>query len=136
MRATQEELRDRELALVADHRVIYGTVSTEVAYGLIVADRLERWAVEVAITVVPDALNKWAGMMAAIHGPEVLMYHKIRAGMPGYRVDWITALLIVMYGEAEYFWPAKLGEDDLKRAYAWLNGKKVPGAITYIPKEG
>jgi len=26
MRATQEELRDRELAVVEEHRVIYGTV--------------------------------------------------------------------------------------------------------------
>ena len=136
MRATQEELRNRELAVVEEHRVIYGTVSTEVAYGLITADRLERWAAEVAITVVPDALKKWAGMMSAIHGPEVLMHHGTRAGLPGYKVDWITALLLVMYGEAEYFWPEELGDEDLKRAYAWLNGKKVPGVITYIPKGG
>jgi len=136
MRATQEELRDRELAVVEEHRVIYGTVSDQDAYGLIVADRLERWAVELAITVVPDALKKWAGMMTTLHGPEVLMYHGTRAGWPGYKVDWITALLVVMYGEAEYFWPEKLGDDDVKRAHAWINGKKVPGVITYLPKEG
>ena len=142
MGVTQKELRERELALVEDHRVIHGTVSTEVAYGLIVADRLERWAKYVAEVIVPDALlpdalKKWAGMMAAIYGPEVLVHaEREGSGLSGYKLDWITALLVVMYGEAEYFWPETLGDDDVKRAHAWLNGKKVPGIITYIPKEG
>ncbi len=136
MAVTQKQLREREQAIVEEHRVIYGTVDTKAAYDLITADRLERWAAFVKDLKVPKALKKWAAMMEAVHGPEVML-HDVRkhAGLCGYKVDFITALLVVMYGEAEYSWPEELGDDDLKRAYAWMNGKKVPGVCTHLPKE-
>lgn len=132
-RPTQDELREREMAIVDEHRVIHGAASFEVEYGLIVKDRLERWAPLIKDMEVPDAIEKWAGMMSAIHGPEVLMHHG--GNLAGYKVNWITALVIVRYGEAEYFWPDELGDEDVARARAWLNGKRVPPSATYIGKE-
>ena len=130
---TQDELRDRETAIVEDYRAVHGNVPFEAVHELIIADRLERWGEFVGALEIPDALQKWAGMMGAIHGPNVLMH---RGGTrPGYPVDWITALLVVRYGEAEYFWPEELGDEDLARARAWLSGKAVPAAITFLMKE-
>ncbi len=37
MRATQEELRDRETAIIEEHRMIHGTVDTRTVYDLITA---------------------------------------------------------------------------------------------------
>lgn len=132
--AMQEELRLRELKIVAEEEMFRGKLNLEQAQAIIVADRLDRWADVVAAIEVPAALQKWAARMEAVYGPQVLMHE--RPNLRGYKTDWITALLIVRYGESEYFWPDGFGKDDMRRALAWMQGKKTPPMITYLPKEG
>ena len=71
--------------------------------------------------------------MASVYGPGVLMHQSV--SLPGYTTDWITALLVVRYGESEYFWPEDFGVDDLRRALSWMRGRK-PAMVTYLKKEG
>ena len=130
---TKDELRERELEVVENYRLLFGNTRFENVYPLIVKDRLERWAVWVHELEISSRMRKWAAMMTSIYGPKVIMH---RADpKPGYQVDWITALLIVRYGEAEYFWPGELTDEELPRARAWLNGKATPAIVTYIVPE-
>ncbi len=128
----QEELRVREISVVEQHRILHGNQGVVADYSAIVADRLTRWAPVVAAIDVPEELLKWAAMMTSVYGPEVILHRS--NSLPGYRTDWITALLVVRYGESEYFWPEAFEKDDLRRAGTWLRGKK-PAMITYIPKQ-
>ncbi len=130
----QEELRLHELAIVAEHETFFGKASLEQAYNVIVADRLGRWKEILEGMKIPEGLRKWAARMSSVYGPEVLMHRK--PNLSGYMLDWLTALLVVRYGEAEYFWPTEFGKEDMERALTWMQGKKTPGMITYIPKEG
>lgn len=133
--ALKEKLRERELDVVAEMRLYHGNKGVAAEHAAIVADRLERWKEVVAAIKVPEALDKWAQRMTAVYGPKVLM-HERRRGVAGYETDWITALLIVRYGESEYYWPEVFGKQDMERALTWMKGSKTPAMITYLPKEG
>ena len=48
-------------------------------------------------------------------------------------VDWITALLICRYGEAEYNWPAEFSDADITRAVSeWEVKGRMPEGCRYL----
>lgn len=75
---------------------------------------------------LPPELQAWADQMAMAHGPTCGVWTR--------RVDWITALAIVRYGEAPDKWPADLGQDDIERALSWTSGVRVPQAVLWYNK--
>lgn len=115
---TQEELAERE-------RLIYATAiqSGQNAFALISADRIARWNAIIPEIAIPDYTHEWKEAMQKKHGPSVLVH--------GMALGWITALIVVRYGQAEYFWPGALTADDLKRATRWLAGE-TPEGVRYL----
>lgn len=61
-------------------------------YHAICGQRQREYAAHIATMEIPTALSDWAADMAARFGPVVRVHAHI--------VDWITALMIVQYGEA------------------------------------
>lgn len=105
--ALHEELRERERALFEVH----GTGAAPI----IATDRKARWKAFLADHTELGAVTAWAERMAQRFGPTVQVW-----ATP--KLDWITALYIVRYGEAESYWPAQLSLDDLRRALDWERG--------------
>lgn len=125
-RPTQDDLRDREHAIGERIRSAGGSDPHIIA--AIDADRAMRWAPIVKSITVPSELRDWERDMIDRHGPKVRVWRNT--------VDWITALIIVRYGEAEYFWPHALDAEDVHRARRWQYGSRQPEGITYIVAEG
>lgn len=130
MRPTKDGLRKREqqLAQQADdaekaRAMIEGDLPDPRAGALAIRkDRYERWAKYIGALTVPDELRAWEKAMATQYDSETCV---IWAN----RVPWIAALLIVIYGEAEYFWPTALGASEIKRAEDWMIGKRPPNGV-------
>lgn len=134
-RPTQQQLVQRETAIAKkatevekQRAMIEGDIEDpRAAQFAIRTDRYERWAKCVAALKVPDELKAWAAAMATACGKD---------GEPATecvvwanRVDWITALLIVLYGEAEYFWPLELGAVEVQRAEDWMTRRRPPNGV-------
>ena len=117
-RPTQTELADREHAITA----LYDTDAERLA--AIHADRRERFTAIVAQFALPTPFRNWAAAMTMRYGPACLVW--------GQQYDWIIALLIARYGEAEYFWPDALTQEDWERASHWWDGD-TPNGVRYIP---
>lgn len=100
--------------------------ATADAYLPVLAARSARYAAHVARLVVTSALAAWALAMTQRFGAYVRVHH--------YVADWITALLIVRYGEEPdatqtvdgIGWPAALTDLDLQRAAELLDGPAGP----------
>ncbi len=75
---------------------------------------------------VPALLKEWASLMSARHGEKVKVHQSVYT-------NWLTALLIVRYGEAESFWPKEFSDKDINRAALWLRGK-MPEGVSYHPE--
>ncbi len=73
--------------------------------------------------IVPPPLREWAAVMTVRTGSET-----VKVGHN--QLPWITALLVVRYGEATNHWPAAFTPDDLKRAYGWQQGR-IPGRVAW-----
>lgn len=130
-RPTKDELSAREAAVGSTAKE-QGRSDDEILR-LINADRRARWASLVAGLSVPDALKVWELEMSTRHRSATVQIWRNH-------VPWITALLIVRYGEAEYYWPEAFDAEDLTRAQAWARGK-VPEGVTWaqlhpVPVEG
>lgn len=123
MKLTQSESAEREKALV---RNLQG-LPFAAQMAAVQADRIERWRPIVAAMVVPEQLKAWVGQMEAAFGPLLLVH--------GAKLNWVTALLVARYGEAEYHWPTSFNDDDVLRAWRWLGGD-TPDGVTYITVEG
>lgn len=92
-------------------------------YPIVLADRLQRWTKQPILKVVPP-LKEWAAAMTSRFGaPTVRMWHV--------SVDWLTALAIARYGEAEDFWPQAFSDADLGRAAQWYAGAWVPEGVKF-----
>lgn len=88
-------------------------------------DRAKRWAQKLSRMTIPPQIRTWAGKMEELHGrPNVIVGFQV--------LNWITALLVVRYGEAEDYWPDIFYEDDVQRAREWLNGA-TPARVRYLP---
>ncbi len=84
----------------------------------------ERYETLSSAIPVPSELQEWVGYMKVKYG-EVIKVHQSKY------TNWITALLIVRYGEAETFWPNKFSEADIRRAARWYHGE-CPEGVSYI----
>lgn len=120
---TQAESAEREKTIAREMRGL----PVKAVIGAIAADRIERWRPLVAAMKVPEQLAEWARQMTDLQGPRVMVFAQT--------LDWLTALLVARYGEAEYNWPAAFSADDVRRAWRWLGGDK-PEGVTYIVSEG
>lgn len=117
-RPTATDLAERE-------RRIYEAAkdSKQNPFDLISADRIERWSAIIPEIDIPDEIHLWKDAMQKKHGPSVLVH--------GMTLGWITALVVVRYGQAEYHWTDALTPDDVKRAKRWLAGE-TPEGVRYI----
>lgn len=113
-------------------------------YLCVLQERASRYAAHVASMAITPSIASWMlGMRARYLSDYVQCHH--------YIADWLTALLIVRYGEepsadhstdqrlddngARIFagWPTTLSAQDLRRAAELLEGKNWPGAFTLLP---
>lgn len=116
-RPTATDLAERE-------RQIYAAAkdSKQNAFDLIAADRIARWNAIMPEIPIPPELEAWKGVMQQKHGPAVIVH--------GMTLGWITALMVVRYGQAEYHWPYEFSTDDVKRARRWVAGE-TPEGVRY-----
>lgn len=120
---TQEQLRLREAALYDSY--LAAGKSTDTYLAALAEDRRQRWDAWLAQMDVPSELTAWAAAMTMKHkAAHVKVYRNV--------LPWLLALLVVRYGEAEYFWPHEFGPDDLQRAENWYSGKDVPKDLDVI----
>jgi len=93
--------------------------------GICTAEGLKETYAELTSKIpVPKVLQEWAGYMAAKYGPMVKLHQCVYT-------NWLTALLIVRYGEAVYHWPTEYSERDIQRAARWFHGAK-PEGVHYV----
>ena len=116
--ALHEALRTREVAFLESH----GALGQDAMLNAIADDRKERWAALRQARTELGPIVQWAERMAAKHGLTVQVWRT--AGL-----DWLTALYIVRYGEAESHWPPQLTLDDLTRALQWERGQGWPAYV-------
>ncbi len=72
---------------------------------------------------VPQEINAWAVAMEQKYGPKAKVWM--------HDVDWVTALMIVRYGEDASQWPKEFTEEDAKRAMTWFTGANIPEAVLW-----
>jgi len=118
----QEALRERELALAAEH----SPAGLDAQHAAIAADRAARWAALLDGREELAGIREWAAQMAARHGRSVGVWRN--------RLPWIAALYVVRYGESEHFWPHTLTDDDLRRARQWAMGD-LPNGVRVLAVE-
>ncbi len=88
-------------------------------------DAKERYKELTEAIPVPTLLKEWASLMTARHGEKVKVHQSVYT-------NWLTALLIVRYGEAESYWPKEFSDKDINRAAFWVRGK-TPEGVRYHP---
>ncbi|HYW49726.1 MAG TPA: hypothetical protein VE861_03920 [Gemmatimonadaceae bacterium] len=104
-------------------------------YLAVLQGRADAFAAHVATMDVSLAIVQWALQMEQRFGRWVKVHHFI--------ADWITALLIVRYGEEPdgaktvdgVCWPTGFTTDDVQRATEMLNGN-LGNSITLLTTEG
>lgn len=116
-RVTQEELVDREAAITRTAFAERRDPMPDLR-----AYRLSRWTAWLAAMSTPDELIAWESRMMMRYGTSTVQVW--RAPVP-----WLIALLVVRYGEAEYWWPNAFSRDDLLRAMTWEGGL-IPAGVT------
>jgi hypothetical protein len=88
--------------------------------------RRQAWAAHMATMTAPDALAAWEATIIKRHGPKVQVWAN--------QLPWMTALMVVRYGEAIGFWPAAFDAKDVQRAQEWTNGR-IPYGVKIIDPE-
>jgi len=121
--AAHKALADREALIYEANR----DRGVDAVLAAIAQDRRERWAKLLEGREESADIRTWAASMATLYGPMVRVHRS--------RLDWITALYVTRYGEAEDFWPAQLGPDDLRKAQRWLRGERRPDGVVYEREE-
>ena len=95
--------------------------STPKDSGMCTAELLKETYVDLTNKIpVPKVLQEWAGYMTAKYGPTVKVHQCMYD-------NWLTALLIVRYGEAIHHWPSEYTESDIQRAARWFHGAQPEG---------
>jgi hypothetical protein len=127
-----DHLADRDAAV----RAAWVPKAAE-AYLPVLGERAARFAAHVATMTIAPELAVWALAMAQRYGSWVRVHHFV--------ADWITALLILRYGEEPDAarstdptfagWPLACTADDLARAQQLLAGENWPARIfTMLPR--
>jgi hypothetical protein len=97
-------------------------------------DRDERYREFLAAMSVPEELEAWVGQMKHRFTKEFEVGKKTVDVVPEecqvwhnpFPLPWLVGLLVLLYGEHEYFWPKTFGEVEIQRAEQWLDGSKPP----------
>lgn len=100
-------------------------LSAQEGYLAVVSDRERRWPRKMARVQMGPNLKTWAEDMTKRFGNT-----HVRMGF--HRVNWLTALMLVRYGEAEDYWPTAFTRADELRALSWLAGD-TPRRVSYLP---
>lgn len=117
---TKEQIIDREQKVFAEA----ATNKQDPAWW-IAQDRSKRWDEFRTTFVVRPEVVAWAVAMTEKHNAVTCRYYNNT-------VDWVNALLICRYGEAEYHWPTNgFTDEDVKRASEWLSGN-TPEGVVYL----
>lgn len=90
----------------------------------ILADRARRFKGHIEATTIRPEIAEWAARISQQFGHQVKVHFTV--------TDWVTALMIIRYGEAEYFWPFEFTDEDVQRAEELEGGKLAP-YIALIP---
>lgn len=122
-RPKPDVLRAREQAIGAQVLEMAQPATEYDVLKAITADREGRWSQLLPDLGIPEALKAWAFRMADAHGPKVRVWRNT--------LDWMLALMVVRYGEAESHWPDAFTDDDVRRALLWEAGD-TPNGVTYI----
>lgn len=102
------------------------------AYLPLLQERADRFAAHVA-SMPPDGdITRFAAVMGQRFGRYVRVHHFI--------ADWVTAFLIVRYGEEPdperttdgHGWPTTFSDEDRERALQLLENKKWPAYLTLL----
>ena len=123
----QEDLAEREF-VISNGAKDLGLDS----FHAICQDRATRYREFLAAMSVPEELEAWVGQMkhrftqefdvdsekVDIVPEECLVWHN---PIP---LPWLVGLLVLLYGEHEYFWPKAFSEAEIQRAEKWLDGSK------------
>ena len=88
----------------------------------------DRYHLKMAGMTIPPELKEWAGFMTARYGKTVRLHFSDYT-------DWVLALMIVRWGEAEEKWPTELTKADILRAVSWYKGK-TPEGVKYQSPSG
>lgn len=105
-----------------------------VPFFAICKDREKRYREFLAAMSVPEELEAWVGQIkhrftkefevdgnpVDIVPEECVVWHN------KFPLPWLVGLLVLLYGEHEYFWPKAFGKVEIKRAEQWLDGSKTP----------
>lgn len=122
--AQHQTLIDRERLIVEAN----APRGIEQQLAAIAEDRAARWAaLRAGLEESADA-RSWAAKMTVLHGSPNVQIHRNR-------LDWITALYVVRYGEAEDYWPTSLTADDVRRADRWFLGDRPEGVLSLKGEE-
>lgn len=97
-------------------------------------DRAERYRKFLAAMDMPEELEAWVGQMRHrftkefdVDGEKLdIVPIECLVWQNPIPLPWLVGLLVLLYGEHEYFWPPKFGQVEVKRAEAWLDGTKPP----------
>ncbi len=116
-------LAERESVIVEAH----AAAGFDAQVAAIAEDRAARWATLLAGREESAEIRAWAAQMAILFGRQTVKVWRTH-------VPWVAALYVVRYGEAEDFWPAQLGSDDLRKAHRWLRGE-TPRGVSYVREE-
>jgi len=92
-------------------------------YARICAERMKMFREHIAQMEVPPELAAWASAMEQKYGSKAKVWC--------HDCDYITALMIVRYGEDVSHWPEEFSNNDIDRALTWYQGKNVPHAVVW-----
>lgn len=120
-------------------RAAHGDIAADHYLETVLAERAPRYAAHVASMVITPDMVQWQLTMTRRHGPYVRVHHFI--------TDWLTALLILRYGEEPDAsrstdptfagWPTAFTDADRQRAADLLVFKRWPAFFTTLePAEG
>ncbi len=94
--------------------------------GLYSEEAKERYAAHMKAMHIQPELKEWAQFMTARYGAKVQLHFS-------HYTDWVLALMIVRWGEAEEHWPEEFTDKDVRRAVSWYKGKKPEGVKYQSP---
>jgi hypothetical protein len=111
-----------------ERRTTHDNLSIRPSYEDVLDARREAYAERIAATVLPKALIDWAMRMSVAHSDTVHVHFQRN-------LDWVTAFMIVRYGEDPEKWPARLTADQVThRLDTWESFRDWPGAAR-LPKK-
>lgn len=90
-------------------------------YNKVLATRKRQYKEHISkMAFIDPALHAWAERMSAKHGSMVKVWHN--------QLDWLSALMVVRYGEAIEHWPQGTSVADHGCSQEWESGN-IPYSV-------